>query len=785
MFENLFTNSPAAWTALIAGTIALPVLIHLINLLRHKTVKWAAMEFLLQSDKQNRNWIWLKQMFLLLSRIAILLLALLMFAQVGCGENRIAKLLGGSVTHHYVVIDDSFSMSASGATDSVFDRARSTLSMIAARAVNRPNQFITILRASSFRNQPEALSDGQAELDGDEAVITGQVADFNSVLVDDRIEERIESFKARLVVSNLACGVADAVDSVAALISDRRDENSILYVLSDFREKDWRNPQGFRSALESVQKAGAGIELIRCATKADDNLAITELRPAGNVRVAGTPMMMQVRVKNCGSRTAEKIQVKINSIAFSNEANRIGSDTNWKIEELPTVFIPEILPGQSALRQFPVFFASPGQHIVFADLPVDSIAVDNRRWSATKFRSSAKVLVIDDVQQHSRFLSLALNPNRMTGIQSETSSREFLRNNDSSQLAAYDVIFLLDVDFLDDAACKNLEAFVRAGGGLGIFLGPRADLKFYNQRLFKDGAGLLPISLGKIVDVPEQLEESVADVVPESHPIFAPVMSDKNSLLSLVQIEKLVAPNVDALSEAERTPRVLATVRGNSDWPLVIGKTFGDGEVILITTTVGPIWNNWSRNATFPPTLLLLEDYLAQGGYPDDERLVGQTIPIEIPASEYLPTAVFEQRLENQASGLSPLRVTSEIRLKPSASDPQQLVGVVGRYRPTMMSGVTDEPGIYDLNLTTTNSAAETNRLAFNVDVSESEMALSDVPALLAKLAPAQANLVDWNQFNPEPKQNPASSLGRLFLLMLVVLLVTEQVLAYSSSYHQ
>ena len=785
MFDNLFTSSPTAWTALIAGVIALPLLIHLINLLRHKTVKWAAMEFLLKSDKQNRNWVRLKQMMLLLSRIAILLLALLMFAQVGCGENRIAGLLGGSTTHHYVVFDDSFSMSASDSTDSVFDRARSTLSMIAARASNRPNQLITILRASSFRNQNEVGSVGPTGWPPEGAAFIGQAADFNSVLVDDQIGERIKSVKSRLAVSNLASGLTSAVDSVAALISERKNENAIVYVLSDFREKDWRNPQDIRSALETIERAGAGIELIRCEVDAGDNLAITELRPAGNVRVAGTPMMMMVRVKNCGSRIAEKIQLKINSIAFADVGSRNRREPNWKLEELPTVFFSEIPPGQSATRLFPVFFATPGQHVVFADLPVDAIAVDNRRWSSMKFRSAAKVLVIDDEQQQSRFLSLALNPNRMTGIQPETRSREFLRNNSPSQLADYDVIFLLDVDRLDEAASENLEAFVSSGGGLGIFLGPKTDLNFYNQRLFNDGAGLLPISLGKINEVPEQLEDPIADIAPESHPIFAPLMRDRNSLLSLVQIEKLVLPGVDWFTEVGTSARVLATVRGKTQWPLIIEKTFGDGRVILVTTTAGPIWNNWSRNATFPPTLLLLEDYLAQENYRYDDRLAGQTIPVEIPASEYLAKAVFERRLDNQMSRLSQPPLENEILLRPASLDPQQLVGVVGRYRPTMMSGATDEPGIYDLTLTKVNSAAETTRLSINVDGSESEMALVDMPTLLSKVAPAQPNLVDWDQFNPEPEQNPVSSLGRLFLLMMVGLLVTEQVLAYSSSYHQ
>ena len=46
---------------------AVPVLIHLINLMRHRRVQWAAMEFLLQSYRKHRKWVMLRQLILLLA----------------------------------------------------------------------------------------------------------------------------------------------------------------------------------------------------------------------------------------------------------------------------------------------------------------------------------------------------------------------------------------------------------------------------------------------------------------------------------------------------------------------------------------------------------------------------------------------------------------------------------------------------------------------------------------------------------------------------------------------
>ncbi len=61
--------------------IGLPVLIHLINLLRHRRVEWAAMEFLLVSQRKHRRWIILKQFLLLLLRMAAVAMIVFMVAQ--------------------------------------------------------------------------------------------------------------------------------------------------------------------------------------------------------------------------------------------------------------------------------------------------------------------------------------------------------------------------------------------------------------------------------------------------------------------------------------------------------------------------------------------------------------------------------------------------------------------------------------------------------------------------------------------------------------------------------
>ena len=786
MFDNLFSNSPAVWGGLIGVMIALPILVHLINLMRHKRVKWAAMEFLLKSHKKNRNWVWLKQAFLLLARIAVLILSLLMFAQIGCNDNRISDLLGGATTHHYVLLDDSFSMGDRASDGTAFDRALSTLSLISSRAKNRENQLFSILRFSQARPDPDnragAAASGKVEAGGTSGSMMNPVADLDGEWVDNLFDQRIEDVKARMAVSTLAVGLKDSLEVVSQSIGTRRNENAILYVLSDFRQRDWKNTTDISKLLTDIDSTGAAIEMIACTRTVQQNLALTDIQPVGHVRVAGAPLMMQVTVKNCSDSIAEKVQVKLGSLAFPEPTpGTIAENVRPDYVEIPSVFIQSIAPGESETRSFPVCFRTAGVHVVVGSIPADAVAVDNERWNVTEIFDSAKILLIDDSRQmNSHFMSLALNPGGMTGIDPDCRTRDFLRDVSLESLFDYDVVILMDVDSLEESSIKNLESFAADGGGVVFFLGPNSNLESYNSALYRGGDGLFPMLLERSIEIPEQGNTRVPDIVPHEHPMFAPVLAGTNSLLDLVQVARIVQPAPEWNLKKSGDVTVAATIRGLEGWPLIVERAFGNGRVMVFTTTAGPIWNNWSRNVTFPPIMLLMEDYLAAGKYDGQQRMVGSSIEIGVSSNEYLPGLTILA-----PDGGDESRMVSRTRMGMSAVGSDMLGMTIGKRFPGHSMRETDVPGIYDVWFRRTDSAQEVRRFALNVDTSESELALANRQKLLADLNRWKPTLVDWDQFNPEPTQKPASSLSRLLLVILVLTLVVEQLLAYSTSYHQ
>src|SRR5476651_2075505 len=87
--------------------ISVPIIIHLINRMRFKRIRWAAMEFLLKAQKRTRRRLIIEQLLLLMLRCFMIFLVLLLVSRfVGCGDTN----LGGKPNLHLVLLDDTPSM---------------------------------------------------------------------------------------------------------------------------------------------------------------------------------------------------------------------------------------------------------------------------------------------------------------------------------------------------------------------------------------------------------------------------------------------------------------------------------------------------------------------------------------------------------------------------------------------------------------------------------------------------------------------------------------------------
>lgn len=757
-----FVYQALTWGFLLA---LLPLLIHLINMMRHRRVKWAAMEFLLQSYKKHRRWIWLKQLLLLLARMGAVALLVAMLAQLKTRDQWLA-LFGGKATHHYVLLDDSYSMSDRVAGQSAFDAARQVTSSIVQSAKTADNpQKLTLLRYSKARGSGENSANA--------------VADFNSETIDNNFDLTLEKMQRNFETTDLALGPRDALGMLRELLAQAKDETSIVYVLSDYRAKDWGSPAELRAALEEIKKTKADVHLVNCARSRDPNLGIVEILPADDTRAAGVPLFVNVKVKNFGDAEVSKVQLKLASTFYPpDDLLKIPAEKlQGAREELATLLLEKIAGGETVSRRVQVYFPQPGKHVVEASLPEDPVAADNRRWCVIDFPDGEKTLLVDGSveQKHAYHLEASFRPleKSNTGIRPEVKPVSFLRDVAADVLKQYSTIYLLDVPSLEDRAVLALEDYVRGGGGLAIFAGPEMNVSFYNNRLYKEGSGLFPLPLLAEMDLPPPLDANEPDIELTRHPIFSFFLDQTNPLIRGVKVDKYLQARKDWKPEPNSGTSVIATLRNRS--PLFVEKKYGEGTVIACLTTIAPEWNDWAKNPSLVVLALKTQAYLASARRLDDPRLVGAPLDIKLDSSKYRADISF---ITPSPQGNSRLKIDRQA-VSPEAGG-GALAASIGRGQ----SKDTDRAGVYEAWPLTTKGEIDLRRWALNVETEEGNLAPVSSQDLLARLDPVK---VTWHQAESYEQQDLSSSgynLSQILMIGLICLLVGEQLLAYSASYH-
>ena len=714
--------------------VALPVLIHLINMMRHRRIQWAAMEFLLISQKKNRTWILLKQLLLLLLRMAAVAAVALMVAQPQL-RNRLGGWFIGSKTHHVVLLDDSFSMSDTWGVTNAFEEGKKRVLAIArtAEQQNTPQEF-TLLRFSRASRTGRAMQPDIREAVG---------ADF---------AKNVENTLANLKVSELSLGPAEALDSALALVEDSPDQHLEVYVVSDFRANEWNEASDLRERLKELNEQGIEPKLVACVDTARPNLAITSLKPLPGTRAAGVNLVMEVTVQNYGTEPAKNVTIQLQEDGKTR----------------PTETIETLAAGKSQSRTFEVKFTTSGQHKIEARLQADGVTADDARYTAVDFAPSVPALLIEgDVraigsqESDSYYVASAVSPEpALTGIRPQIEPPQFLR---TSPLAQFHAIYLMNVERLQDAEIAALESYVKAGGGVVFFAGDRVQAADYTKRLYRNGEGLFPVPLVDSVLLEEPLAEGAPDMQVSAHPIFGRFAGDRNPFISAVNISRYMAVARNWKPAAGSTTKVIARLRNGA--PLIIEQSFGDGRVIAVLTTAGPAWNNWARaNPSYIVTLQQLQAHLSLWKQDDPARQVGVPLRVQVAAANYMPEIGFVTPLE----GVDGMFTTK---------------GTVENEQLAVALDNTEKSGFYEARLTTGDGQTESLVYAYNVVPSEGKLAIIDEQQMSERLADV---VYEFHRAGDSAvgSSDSGQNLSETILYLLVAILIGEQLLAYAISYH-
>ncbi|MGH7179043.1 MAG: BatA domain-containing protein, partial [Tepidisphaeraceae bacterium] len=545
--------------------VSVPIIIHLLNRRRFRTVHWAAMDFLLRALRKNRRRIRFEQWLLLAVRCCVLLLLGLALARpLGCADSTIASLAARRTGLHVIVIDNSYSMAYEADrpdAKSHLDQAK----LLARRLIDRLSaggEAVAIVSAA--RPASAIISAPAYSLDAARSAI-------------DRIEQ-----------SDSGTDLPGAFE-LAREIGQRetRFSDRFLYVLSDSTRSAWEVPQ-------SQSLAGTGRELAKLYTithfsmaRADQwNSAVLDVHPSSGLVRMHFANDFVATVRGFGDTRDGLVQ--------------------WKLDD-------QLLPGGQTIRPQPdtspitqsrAQMSAGGPHVLSVSLASeDRLRIDDTRWHVLDVAAELKVLIVEGergagaMNSSGSFLQLALAPpSEAEGNNAQPRSRSYVMPELISDLefgnkvlSDYRCIILAGVAQISANQADQVARFVRDGGTLMIFMGEPVSGDAYNSTLL--GRGLLPGQLTKRITAAGDQKPFLFDFKPDGslHPLLGVFRNQVNVGLDSAQVFTYWQVEIAPDGKAQRVLDFLPDAKGHRDVAISV-HDLGAGHVVFVSTTANAEW---------------------------------------------------------------------------------------------------------------------------------------------------------------------------------------------------
>ncbi len=747
-----------------AAAATIPILIHLLNRRRFRRVRWAAVEFLLQADRENRRRIRIEELILLALRCLAMALAGLMLARWFIRPESLTAALGTrGQAERIVILDDSFSMGLRDPAQAserdfekggtVFSRAKSTLhDLVGIWRESSPDDGVTVI-LTSRPDQPL-----KSEL---------SIGEINLKALDEDLVSTSVSFRP----GNLPATMAAVRQRLNALSAGA---DATVCVISDFQSIDWlgRRESGGTAPSPAAALADWGRDgrllhvVLIDVGKPADNLAIAAIEPRQAQSVATIEGRFIARIVNFGRAPSAATAIE----AYVGDA------------ALPATPVPPIDAGSHVDVAIDATFPNEGMDVLTVGLPPDGLPVDNTRRLVVPVARALRTLIVngerspDPYDDESFLLTVALQPE---GPQFSGNEVTVIDENDleAADLSDHQAVVLANVYRLNESAVERLEAYVRNGGGLAIFLGDQVDADAYNRLLYRDGSGMLPAKIGQTTVCPAESAGWGIGEIDAAHPLTGRLAVGEASLLQNVRVrecfrcEPREAESAEPVSLTqpasaaveERTPaRVLVRLNNPDKDPLVVDRPLGRGHVVMFTSSADKEWNNLPDQPAYVVWTMELVQYLARRSETVGQQPVGAPIVIPFDGERYQPPAILKPPT-------FPADPASRVEPQPDPSTGQIVLSWPQ----------TDKPGIYRLDLNGISGRTVTQPTAVNVDSRESDLSRADEASLRASMPNLNVSYITGRDLAALRDVEVRRELWPIALALLVAVLMSEQALGW------
>lgn len=526
--------------ALLAGAAAAaaPIILHLIMRQQPRRLEFPALRFIQIRQDANRRRLRLRHLLLLLCRTAAICL---LAAALARPSIKSSGIVGGQ--------------EAPVAAAMVFD----TMPRMDYRHENKTR--LEVAREIGLWLARQLPAESQvAVLDSRRGEAVFQV-DLNAA------RQRIQ----RLETTPVGRPLWETLDAAAELLDkgppQRQDiDRKELYVFTDLARSAWDAPSAARLSQRLAELEELGVYLVDVGVDEPRNFALGEVHLSDEVLARNRPWAIHTELSSTQPGTRS---VELYLLDAQGKPQKRGQET---------VAVSET--GAQGV-EFPLGGLELGTHQGYLRIVgTDGLAADDRRYFTVEVKPPWKVLVAaaSPADSGAFLLTEALAPEGFRLSGQARFDCQVIATADLAQqpLEEYAAIALVDPAPLPDDMWQLLSGYVRAGGGLAIFLGPAAKAEAFNQPAAQE---LLP---ARLEQVPARYPDGDLYLTSDNdqHPMLAKFRSIQGSVpwnafpvYRYWRLGKLSAGVATVMAYANNRPAVLE-------------KPLGKGRVVTMTTPV-------------------------------------------------------------------------------------------------------------------------------------------------------------------------------------------------------
>ncbi|MGQ9503973.1 MAG: vWA domain-containing protein [Thermogutta sp.] len=597
----------AAAFLLAALAAIIPPILHMINRQRAKQLPFSTLRFLKISVQKTRRRRQIRDLFLMLLRMTVLILIAIGLARPTL--NKIRSFMGGGQSALAIVLDNSASMGW-------IDQGRPRFDL----AVNAANQILNELQMGDevtlwVTSGPRYPEIGQVDRTHDKVrQLLGQIAQRGPTFERGELGHLVREARNQLLQSQSA--------------------NRYVFVITDnqavawedlFIEQETKTPANESEKTADPRLRRIPVVVIDCHRNPKPNVAIRKVELSTVLPVAGIPMKVIVELFNGSSIPQQRVA------ELYVDGTKMGSS--------PEV---SLAPQSSAVTEIVFTLTRGGTHQAEVRLSgEDGASFDNRRYFALEVNANIPIAIVTQERHEipylndSFYLEKALQP-----LNEESWALKPIvftaANLTNEPLSNYRIIYLVDLPEIDQVIAKRLLDFVETGGKLVWICGQDTQIASYNAADETTGGKLLPEPLDTITapGIQDNRDSWQIAWLDAQHPALVG-LNEPPSLYQSVLVYKYIKTRRREGSEA----RVLARLDGEGS-PIILERRVGQGSVIWLGTSVHVDWTNFPLRPLFVPLMTRLAFYLS-GTEPETlDVLAGQ--PIVIPFQGQMPPSVVE-----------------------------------------------------------------------------------------------------------------------------------------------